>query len=163
MRFRISVTSSACFRYGSTYNRLLRISASWLRENFWVRLPAGWQVVQVDSLARSWSSLYMDVLNEFPPMIWCRCGDGSMPGVTSGSSLSTTSCEHPKRISAWEGAMSARATNMFNCILCLGRWICFWRRETGNRSFDTLGKDPPRLINLQIRLHFNCRVHWSQT
>lgn len=40
-----------------------------------------------------------------------------MPGFTSGSSLSTTSCEHPKRISAWEGATSANATSEFQYIL----------------------------------------------
>jgi hypothetical protein len=30
-------------------------------------------------------------------MIWCVCGDGRIPGFTSGSARSTVSWEHAKR------------------------------------------------------------------
>jgi hypothetical protein len=36
-------------------------------------------------------------LKEFPPMIWCVCGDGRMPGLTRGSARSTVSWEQAKR------------------------------------------------------------------
>lgn len=42
-----------------------------------------------------------------------------MPGLTSGSSLSTTSCEHPKRINASEGAMSAKAASEIQSMVVM--------------------------------------------
>lgn len=42
-----------------------------------------------------------------------------MPGFTNGSSLSTTSCEHPKRIRACEGRTSAKAMSEVQYIVII--------------------------------------------
>lgn len=45
-------------------------------------------VVQLAPLETS--PVVIEALNAFPPTIWCICGEGNEPGLTSGSSLSMT-------------------------------------------------------------------------
>lgn len=62
----------------------------------------------------------MRVCERTPPMIWCRCGDGVIPGFTSGSTRSITSCEHENRMSAWAGvAANANAVKDFQSMLTM--------------------------------------------
>lgn len=66
--------------------------------------------MQLESVGGSTSSGSMLALNELPPMIWCRCADGVLPGSTSGSMRSNVSCEQPKRISSCAAAVAASET-----------------------------------------------------
>jgi len=61
-----------------------------------------------------------------------------IPGLTSGSRRSTTSCEQPKRMSAWEGATSARATSEFHFILKSSASIFVERCDFGDDGSKSL-------------------------
>ncbi len=88
----------------------------------------------------------MDALKLLPPTIWCRWGEGTWPGLTSGSTRSMTSCEQLKRIMGkedWAVAREAAAARRRRCILVvvmvLGEGDCdgMERGQPGRESWDT--------------------------